>query len=104
MRENTADDQRSVQIRRILCNKEQPVQKVSEQQKKNNRAEQPQLLADNGKIMSFCASGILVSFWVLFPRPLPKNPPKTNGIQSLQYLIASGILMILRMQPGQHPV
>ena len=26
--------------------------------------------------MSFCASGTLPSFWILFPSPLPKNPPE----------------------------
>ena len=28
------------------------------------------------KIISFCASGTLPSFWILFPRPRPRNPPE----------------------------
>ena len=49
MYKNSRNDQRSEHIRCILCNKEQSVQKIPEQDQHKNTSENPKFLTDNGK-------------------------------------------------------
>src|SRR5699024_6639240 len=49
VREHPSHNKRSVKIRRILCNKHQPVKKHAKQYQNDNQAEDSQFLADDGK-------------------------------------------------------
>ena len=97
-------DQRSVQIRRILRDKHQPVQQEPEQEKDDKRPEYPQLLTDHHQDHIILGLRDHPQLLGAVAQPFPEEPAASDGIQALHDLIASGIRRRLRIQPGNDPL
>ena len=83
MYKNSRDDQRAEQIRSILCNKEQSVQKIPEQDQYKNASENSELFTDNGKNHIVLSLRNTSQFLDTVSKSPSEKAPGTDGIQRL---------------------
>src|SRR5699024_6280622 len=89
MKENSADDHRTVKVRRILRNKEQAVQKIPEQCQHNEAAEHSQLFADNRKNHIVLCFRYRSQFLCTVAPTFSEKTAASDRVQRLHDLIAS---------------
>ena len=102
MRKNSCRNQRTIQIRRIFCDKHQPVQQKTEQDKNYNRSEYTQLFTDDYKNHIILSLGNSPQFLRAVTQSLAKETSAADRIKPLQDLKTSGICSCLRIQPGNN--
>ena len=99
MYENARCNQRSEQIRRILCNHSKTVQHKYKQQDDNRRTEYAKLLADDRENHIILRLRNCPELLCAVAKPLAEKAPGTNRVQCLQNLITVIPGLCLRMQP-----
>ncbi len=97
-------DERSVKIRRILCDEHQPVEQETEQAEDHDHAKHSQFLTYNRKDpVILCLRDVLQLLHAV-AQPLSEEASRTDRIEPLHDLKASAVSSRLRVQPGKDPL
>ena len=101
MHKYTHHDQRTAEILCVLCDEKQSVQQVAEEQQHDDGAEKPQFLADNREdhiVLRLRNGGQLLR---TVAQTFSEKAAGSDGVKTLQHLVAAGVQIIFRLKPGQ---